>query len=183
MTCFIPRFSPDLLNFFFFSLFSFFCRILVRSCLLVARIRYPALSRYDPTDLPGKISLAPSASFLFFYFLFSIFLISTTLTSLRSLSSEISEKIHENLRNYLESTEHHWVRIFSKTFLTSPARLIISERIDAWTRPNVARKRGAASVCRSRRLSRTLFFGREGGPPPPAKSAPKRRMGSHYTLV
>lgn len=139
----------ELLSFISFF-FLFFWRILVRSCLLVAKIRYPPFSWYDPTDLPRKISLAPSASFSFSYFLFSISLISATLTSLRSLSSEISGKIHENLRNYLVSTEHRWVRIFSETFLTGPTRLIIGERIDAWTRPSVAYKRvrEAASVCR-----------------------------------
>lgn len=47
---FVGLLSSRFLSFYLFL----FRRILVRSCLLVAKIRYPPLSRYDPTDVPGK---------------------------------------------------------------------------------------------------------------------------------
>lgn len=161
-------FSPDLLDFLSFLFLSFylflFWRILVRSCLLVAKIRYPPLSRYDPTDVPGKISLAPSASFLFSYFLFSIFLISAALTSLRSLSSEISGENSRESKKLPSKYGTPFNAHFSRDF--PPGSGAINHRrtnrcSDRVYRANV---RGTAreSVARGD-FSRTLFFGRDGG--------------------
>lgn len=131
-------FSPDLLDFFLFafSLFIFFSfgefsREVAFSSRKSGILHFPDMIR---PMFREKISLAPSASFLFSYFLFSIFLISAALTSLRSLSSEISGKIHrESKKTTLEVREHRSMRIFRETFLPDPARLIIGERIDART--------------------------------------------------
>lgn len=179
-------FSPDLLDFFLFafSLFIFFSfgefsREVAFSSRKSGILHFPDMIR---PMFREKISLAPSASFLFSYFLFSIFLISAALTSLRSLSSEISGKIHENLKKLPSKYGTPFNAHFSRDF--PPGSGAINHRrtnrcSDQVYRANV---RGAARVCRPRRLFPNPLF-RERWRPPPAKSkgAPKRRTGPHYT--